>query len=68
MIINHAGNLKKSYFLPYMRLIMNAHECSVEKAKDYIFQSMFGLQDNSLGEKTYQNFLEAYQELKELNR
>ncbi|EJV61726.1 hypothetical protein BWGOE4_18840 [Bacillus mycoides] len=67
MIINHAGNLKKDYFLSYMRLIMNARQCNVEDAKDYIFQSMFGLQDNSLGEKTYQNFLDAYQELKQPN-
>ncbi|MDA2381885.1 hypothetical protein PDN41_08795 [Bacillus cereus] len=67
MITNHAGNLKKDYFLSYMRLIMNARQCNVEDAKDYIFQSMFGLQDNSLGEKTYQNFLDAYQELKQPN-
>ncbi|WP_342376833.1 hypothetical protein [Bacillus thuringiensis] len=67
MIINHAGTLKKSYFLSYMRLIMNAHQCNVEKAKDYLFQSMFGLQVNSLGEETYQNFLEAYKELKQPN-
>lgn len=50
-----------------MQLIMNAHQCNVEKAKDYLFQRVFGLQVNSLGEKTYQNFLEAYQELKQLN-
>ncbi|OSY04364.1 hypothetical protein S2E19_01698 [Bacillus mycoides] len=67
MITNHAGNLKKDYFLSYMRLIMNARQCNVEDAKDYIFQSMFGLQDNSLGEGTYQNFLGAYQELKQPN-
>ncbi|MDA1763057.1 hypothetical protein PDK32_22655 [Bacillus cereus] len=67
MIINNAGNLKKDYFLSYMRLIMNARQYNVEDAKDYIFQSMFGLQYNSLGEKTYQNFLDAYQELKQTN-
>ncbi|KAB2457601.1 hypothetical protein F8160_19625 [Bacillus sp. CH126_4D] len=67
MIINHAGNLKKDYFLSYIRLIMNAHQCNVEDAKDYVFQSMFRLKKNSLGKKTYQSFLEAYQELKQSN-
>lgn len=39
MVINHAGNLKKDYFVSYIRLIMNAHQCNVENAKDYVFQS-----------------------------
>ncbi|MBJ7959161.1 MULTISPECIES: hypothetical protein [Bacillus] len=67
MIINHAGNLKKDYFLSYMKLIMNAHQCNVENAKDYIFKSMFGFKNNSLGKETYQSFIEAYQELKQSN-
>lgn len=67
MVINHAGNLKKDYFVSYIRLIMNAHQCNVENAKDYIFQNMFKLETNSLGKKTYQSFLEAYQELKKPN-
>lgn len=46
---------------------MNAHQCNVENAKDYIFQNMFKLETNSLGKKTYQSFLEAYQELKQPN-
>ncbi|HFK1430257.1 TPA: hypothetical protein ACGXNJ_000217 [Bacillus cereus] len=66
MIINHAGNLKKSYFLAYIRLIMNTQQYSVEKAKDYIFQNMFGLQEDSLGKHTYQNFLEAYRDLRKI--
>uniref|UniRef100_UPI0035ABB664 hypothetical protein n=1 Tax=Bacillus cereus TaxID=1396 RepID=UPI0035ABB664 len=60
MIINHAGSLKKDYFLAYIRLIMNTHQYSIEKAKEYIFQNMFELQEDSLGKHTYQNFLEAY--------
>ncbi|EEK45165.1 hypothetical protein bcere0001_18000 [Bacillus cereus m1293] len=46
---------------------MNAHQCNVEKAKDYVFQNMFRLEKNSLGKKTYQSFHEAYQELKQPN-
>ncbi|AJI26294.1 hypothetical protein BF28_5825 (plasmid) [Bacillus cereus E33L] len=38
-----------------MRLIINTHQYSVEKAKDYIFQNMFGLKEDSLGKHTYQN-------------
>ncbi|MDZ4627264.1 hypothetical protein, partial [Bacillus cereus] len=61
------GNLKKDYFISYIRLIMNAHQCNVENAKDYVFQNMFRLEKNSLGKKTYQSFLEAYRELKQSN-
>ncbi|MDO6630071.1 hypothetical protein [Bacillus thuringiensis] len=66
MIINHAGSLKKDYFLAYIRLIMNTQQYSVEKAKDYIFQTMFGLREDSLGKHTYQSFLEAYRDLREI--
>ena len=45
---------------------MNTQQYSVEKAKDYIFQNMFGLQEDSLGEHTYQNFLEAYRDLRKI--
>ncbi|MEK4282032.1 MULTISPECIES: hypothetical protein [unclassified Cytobacillus] len=32
MTINNAGALKNEYFIAYMKLIMNAFDCSVEKA------------------------------------
>ncbi|MGE6540909.1 hypothetical protein [Bacillus luti] len=67
MVINHAGNLKKDYFVSYIRLIINAHQCNVENAKEYVFQNIFRIEKNSLGKKTYQSFLEAYQELKQPN-
>lgn len=41
MTINHAGALKKEYFISYMKLIMNAFGCSVEEAKDKRLKGCF---------------------------
>lgn len=68
MVFNHAGNLKKSYFLSYMRLIMNTQQCSIEQAKEYTIENFFGLNTDSLGKQTYENFLRAYQELKQISK
>jgi hypothetical protein len=65
MTINHAGTLNKEYFLSYMKLIMNAHQNTVNQAKELTFQRLFGSQTNSLGRRSYENFLLAYNELKE---
>ncbi|MBL4956692.1 MULTISPECIES: hypothetical protein [Bacillus] len=64
MTINHAGTLNKEYFLSYMNLIMNAHQNTVDQAKELAFQRLFGAQTNSLGRRSYENFLLAYKELK----
>ncbi|WP_077325025.1 hypothetical protein [Virgibacillus siamensis] len=63
MIINRGGDLHKEYFVSYMNLIMNAMECSVEKAKDVTFQRLFKNNPKKLGVTSYQEFLLAYEEL-----
>lgn len=68
MVINHAGNLKNEYFLSYMKLIMNTRQCSLEQAKKYTIENFFGLNTDSLGKQTYENFLRAYQELKQISK
>ncbi|MBT2756807.1 hypothetical protein J7E71_12680 [Mesobacillus foraminis] len=65
MVINHAGALKKEYFLSYMKLIMNAYGCTVEEAKEQTFKRLFRLQENEMGTETYGQFLLAYEDLKE---
>lgn len=63
MTINHAGSLKKEYFISYMKLIMNAFGCSVEEAKDKTFERLFRLQEIEMGQETYEQFILAYREL-----
>ena len=64
MVINRAGSLRKDYFISYMKLIMNAYNYQVEEAKELVFQRLFGMREDSLGLETYQQFLQAYRELK----
>ncbi|MBS4189476.1 hypothetical protein KHA94_04490 [Bacillus sp. FJAT-49705] len=66
MVINHAGVLGREYLIAYMKLIISAFECSVDQAKDLTFQRLFTLKEDSMGQETYQQFLLAYKELKEL--
>jgi hypothetical protein len=63
MTINHAGTLRKDYFVSYMKLIMNACGCSIEEAKDRTFERLFRLKENEMGQETFTQFLLAYQEL-----
>ncbi|MGV3263630.1 hypothetical protein [Cytobacillus oceanisediminis] len=63
MTINHAGSLKKEYFISYMKLIRNAFGCSVEEAKDKTFERLFRLQESEMGQETYTQFLLAYRDL-----
>lgn len=63
MTINHAGALKKEYFISYMKLIMNAFGCSVEEAKDKTFKRLFQLRESEMGQETYAQFILAYRDL-----
>lgn len=63
MTINHAGALKKEYFISYMKLIRNAFGCSVEEAKDKTFERLFRLRESEMGQETYTQFLLAYRDL-----
>ncbi|MGD6876172.1 hypothetical protein [Bacillus infantis] len=63
MTINHAGSLKKEYFISYMNLLMKAFECSVDEAKERTFERLFRLNENEMGKETFAQFHLAYQEL-----
>lgn len=65
MVINHAGALRKEYFIAYMKLIMNAFECPIEQARDLTFERLFRLKEDYLGNESYQQFLLAYEEIKQ---
>ncbi|KOO42728.1 hypothetical protein [Priestia koreensis] len=66
MTINHAGILKKEYFISYLTLIMNAHGCDIDAAKQYTLNRLFGGDIMSMGESTYQNFLLAVADFQHL--
>lgn len=65
MVINHAGALRTEYFIAYMKLIMNAFECSVEQARNITFERLFRSKEDYLGNESYIQFLKAYEAIKQ---
>jgi hypothetical protein len=63
MTINHAGTLKKDYFLSYINLIKISRNCSLEEAKELTMELFFQNKIGQYGKSTYEQFLEAYKEL-----
>lgn len=63
MTVNHAGTLSKEYFLAYLKLIMNAKECSLEMAKNLTLELFFHNNLTEYGEETSKRFFEAYNQL-----
>lgn len=65
MTVNHAGALKKEYFLSYLNLIMLSRNGTIEQAKEIAMELFFHNNNEEYGLETYQQFLEAYHELKD---
>lgn len=65
MTVNHAGALKKEYFLSYLNLIMLSRSCTIEQAKGIAMELFFHSNNEEYGLETYHRFLEAYHELKD---
>ncbi|MRH43214.1 hypothetical protein GH741_11035 [Aquibacillus halophilus] len=65
MTVNHAGTLKKEYFVHYINLIKNSRHCSLDQAKELTLELFFKNDHRIFGQETYQQFLLAYQELKQ---
>ncbi|PAE40071.1 hypothetical protein [Bacillus sp. 7884-1] len=65
MTVNHAGALKKEYFLSYLNLIKISRNCTIEQAKEIAIEVFFHYNVEEYGSQTYLRFLEAYHELKE---
>ncbi|WP_219621100.1 hypothetical protein [Bacillus sp. UMB0893] len=47
-----------------MKLIMNEFECSTEQARDVTFERLFQIKKDYLDHESYQQFLQAYEEIK----
>ncbi|MBO0959962.1 hypothetical protein J1P26_09520 [Neobacillus sp. MM2021_6] len=63
MTVNHAGVLKKKYFLSYLNLIKLSRNCTNEQAKEIAIDLFFHHNTKEYGLQTYQRFLDAYAEL-----
>jgi hypothetical protein len=67
MTVNHAGTLKKEYFLAYLNLIRTSRSCSLIQAKEIAMELFFHRNMKEYGSQTYQQFLLAYRELENNN-
>ncbi|SFE91066.1 hypothetical protein SAMN05428981_11024 [Bacillus sp. OV194] len=63
MTVNHGGSLGKAYFLAYLKLIMNARNCSLELAHEIAMELFFYHDKTRYGNETYTRFVGAYKEL-----
>jgi hypothetical protein len=63
MIVNHGGSLSKGYFKSYLHLIRQSRASSIEEAKQIALEIFFKNNPYKYGQKTYQQFLKAYQEM-----
>lgn len=68
MTVNHGGNLTKEYFLAYISLVMNAHNCSLNQARDYMIDHFFKGNPRTFGKYTYSNFAEAVKEFPHIKK
>lgn len=67
MTVNHAGTLKKEYFLSYIKLVMISRNCSLQQAKDITINLFFHNDSLRYGNQTYERFLDAYNQLAKIN-
>ncbi|MCM3691012.1 hypothetical protein [Neobacillus niacini] len=67
MTVNHAGTLKKEYFLSYINLVMISRNCSLQQAKDITMNLFFQNDPRRYGNQTYERFLDAYHQLTKVN-
>lgn len=59
MIVNSGGNLSEDYFRAYLSLVMNARSCSLEDAKDIMFETFFRGNLASFGQISYSSYINA---------
>ncbi|WP_347551112.1 hypothetical protein ABFG93_04845 [Pseudalkalibacillus hwajinpoensis] len=65
MVTKNAGKLSKKYFKSYIQLVMNSRGFSLEEAKAFTFKELFQGDEMTNGQASYQQFLEACEEMSE---
>ncbi|WP_342542799.1 hypothetical protein MHH33_02045 [Paenisporosarcina sp. FSL H8-0542] len=63
MVVNNGGNLSIAYFIAYLNLIIQAKQCSVICAQQYMLEKFFKGNPNHFGPVTYQSFIQATGEI-----
>jgi hypothetical protein len=63
LTVNHAGTLKKEYFLSYINLVIISRNCSLQQAKELTIELFFKNNIEQYGRQTYERFLDAYKQL-----
>jgi hypothetical protein len=63
LTVNHAGTLKKEYFLSYINLVMISRNCSLQQAKELTIELFFKNNIGQYGKQTHERFLDAYKQL-----
>ena len=63
MIINRGGTLSVTFFKSYFELILASRTSDLEEARKIVFQRLFNNNSRHLGNETYEQFLEAYNDL-----
>lgn len=63
MIINRGGTLGVAYFKSYSELILSPRISDLDEAEKSVFQRLFNNTPRQLGNETYQQFLQAYNDL-----
>ncbi|MEK4486329.1 hypothetical protein MHH81_12175 [Psychrobacillus sp. FSL H8-0484] len=61
MTVNNGGKLSTEYFVSYLKLIMNARNCSLETARTFMFDQFFKGNKDTFGTYSYSNFLKAFE-------
>ena len=64
MCVHHSSTLNAEYFLSYPKLVMNSRQMSVEETKQFMEKFFFKGDLQSYGARTYQQFLQAMEQLK----
>ena len=68
MVVNKGGNLSVAYFTAYLNLIIQAHQCSVVCAQQYMMEKFFKGNLDYFGPVSYQAFSQAFTELQNKNK
>ena len=63
MIINRGSTLSVIYFKSYFELILASRTSNLDEASKIVFQRIFNNNPHQLGNETYQQFLQAYNDL-----
>jgi len=63
MIINRGGTLNVAYFTSYFELTLASRTSDLNEARQIIFHRLFNNNPHQLGDETYQQFLQAYNNL-----